>query len=288
MPEQKNEREARRMLEAFGAAGTQQFDVTLTNTEGNKTKFRRGLALGVLRHDLSALLARSDRLQENVIIRPHPTPPVFLLQLDDLDAARLQRVQPTAFLTIQTSPGSFQAWLAMKDPCGEDFTRRVRRAAGADLSASGATRLSGSRNFKAKYAPNFPRVAIVETRPGLLATPKQIAAIGLLPGPAAAPLPVRAYAPRTSGRQWPDYHKCLANAPANHSGSGPDVSRADFTFALIAQDWGFSMEATAARLMEQSGKAKENGAAYAKRTCDRAAEALSRRGPSRYAAGPKI
>ena len=282
------ESDARRMLEAFGKAGTQQFDVTLTNTDGAKTKFRRGLALGVLRHDLPALLARSDRLKENVIIRPYLAPPVFLLQLDDLDAIRLQRVQAVAFLTVETSPGSFQAWLAMKDRGGEDFTRRVRRAAGADLSASGATRLSGSRNFKAKYAPNFPRVAIVETRPGLLATPEQLAAIGLLPGPAAAPVSARAYAPRTGGRQWLDYQKCLANAPANHSGSGPDVSRADFTFALIAQDWGWSAEATAARLMEQSEKAKENGAAYAKRTCERAAEALSRRGPQNKPHHPQI
>ena len=48
------------------------------------------------------------------------------------------------------------------------------------------------------------------------------------------------------------------------------------------------METRAARLMEQSEKAKENGAAYAKHTCERAAKALSRREPQNKPPYPKI
>jgi hypothetical protein len=36
-----------------------------------------------------------------------------------------------------------------------EFARRVRRGAGADLSASGATKIAGSLHYKDKYAPDF-------------------------------------------------------------------------------------------------------------------------------------
>ena len=51
-----------------------------------------------------------------------------------------------------------------------DFARRLRKGAGADLAASGATRVSGSLNFKEKYAPAFPRVETVHASPGLVVT----------------------------------------------------------------------------------------------------------------------
>jgi hypothetical protein len=56
-----------------------------------------------------------------------------------------------------------------------------------------------------------------------------------------------------------------------HRRGQPDISRADFTFCLLALDWGFGAEETAERLMEESGKA------YARRTAGNAAAALERR-----------
>jgi hypothetical protein len=55
------------------------------------------------------------------------------------------------------------------------------------------------------------------------------------------------------------------------------VSRADFTWCLIALDWGFGVEETATRLLDESAKAQENGEAYALRTTRSAASALARR-----------
>src|SRR5207245_10018275 len=55
------------------------------------------------------------------------------------------------------------------------------------------------------------------------------------------------------------------------------VSRADFTFCLLAIDWGWSVEETSERLLEKSRKAQENGAGYAWRTAQRAAAAVDRR-----------
>jgi hypothetical protein len=93
----------------------------------------------------------------------------------------------------------------------------------------------------------------------------------------SAPPPARA--PRRSGRRgWPSYQHCVQNAPPAHGQKRPDISRADFTFCLLAIDWGWSIEQTAARLMQESVKAQENGEAYALRTAQNAAAAIERRG----------
>jgi RepB DNA-primase from phage plasmid len=55
------------------------------------------------------------------------------------------------FLTIETSPGNFPAWLALPGMEDKDFARRLRKGTGADTTASGATRVAGSVNFKDKY-----------------------------------------------------------------------------------------------------------------------------------------
>ena len=68
----------------------------------------------------------------------------------------------------------------------KDFARRLRKGAGADPTASGATRVAGSLNFKDKYAPAFPRVAIHAAQPGRLTTASELERLGLV----AAPEPV--------------------------------------------------------------------------------------------------
>jgi hypothetical protein len=46
---------------------------------------------------------------------------------------------------------------------------------------------------------------------------------------------------------------------------------------MLAIDWGFSIEHTAARLLQHSSKAREEGEPYAMRTAERAAAAIGRR-----------
>ena len=57
----------------------------------------------------------------------------------------------------------------------------------------------------------------------------------------------------------------------------PDISKADFTWCMIAIDWGWSVTATVARLMQESRKAQDNGESYALRTAQNAAAAVARR-----------
>jgi hypothetical protein len=77
-------------------------------------------------------------------------------------------------------------------------------------------------------------------------------------------------------RKWPSYARCVEGAPENRDTTGPDISRADFTWCMTAISWGWSVEDVAARLMQESAKARENGERYAKLTAKNAAAAAER------------
>ena len=114
---------------------------------------------------------------------------------------------------------SARAWLVLPGSYDKGFARRVRWEARADLSASGATRVAGSLNFKDKYAPDFPRVTIREVQPGHRATTAELDRLSLVAPPDEfAPMPP---APRFANpRIWPSYQKALDGAPRNRAGDG--------------------------------------------------------------------
>jgi len=133
----------------------------------------------------------------------------------------------------------------------------AQRGQGAHPTASGATRITGSQNFKEKYAPNFPYIRFTHIAPGLITTPEQLTRLGLL-APVEKPhaRPSRVSPTRLGNRKWPSYQRCVEGAPPNHGNTGPDISRADFTWCLAALDWSWSVEDVAACLMELSSKAR--------------------------------
>jgi len=268
--------QARRMPDAFANLEVHAFDITETNIDGYKQGFRGGQRVDQLRDWMPRLIASAIERQHNVIVRPKGAP-INLVQLDDLSRAAMERVKTAAFLILATSPENYQAWVAVHE-CDADLARRLRRGSGADPSASGASRIAGSVNFKRCYAPNFPIVEIVEVIPKHTVTRTELKALGLLAAP--DPIPARPLARDYRGqgpRQWPNYKRCLQNAPLAHHRDLPDVSRADFTFCLLAIDWGWSVEDTCARLLEESSKARENGQAYAWLTAKNAAAVIARR-----------
>jgi hypothetical protein len=115
-----------------------------------------------LRNDLSRVVARQSRWES----------PSRLSRYNDLPPEHAAGLEAVSFLTLQTSPGKAQAWIAVPasgtPDDDRDFRRRVKKAARSDLMASGSVRLAGSLNFKPKYAPDFPRVTITHAAPGLL------------------------------------------------------------------------------------------------------------------------
>jgi hypothetical protein len=263
-------REAIEMLDTFASVGAaDRFDLTFTDLAGDKVGFRSNRPIEQLRPALAGILRDAEGRRHNVIVRPR-SGPAALIQLDDLDAAAVERVRPASFLVLCTSPGSYQAWVAVSN-ADADFARRLRKGAGADQSASGATRIAGSRNYKQKYAPAFPVVTAAHVSPGLVVTRAELEALGVVAPPEKAePAIPPGRASSGSGRRpWPSYERCVQGAPPVKEGGRPDISRADFTWCLTCADWGFGVEEIAARLMQESTKAKENGEAYARRTAVR-------------------
>lgn len=267
--------EARRMLDSFASVGTTHFDVTFLDIEGKKRGFRAHQTTRQLKNSLPLLFPGLTQRQNSLVVRPY-SETATLIQLDDLKTETLAPLRDVSLLTLQTSPGNYQAWVAvagLDDP--KDFARRLRKGAHADLTASGATRVAGTVNYKSKYQPSFPTVTITRENPGRIVTSHQLDALGLVvPEPAAPAAPLRVSSFRS--RNWPDYRRCLENVPPNHSNTAPDISRADFFWSMMAAQRGWSIDAIAGRLMELSSKAQENGEQYAWLTAENATAAAFR------------
>jgi hypothetical protein len=261
------------MLDIFASVGARIFDLSITDLTGKPVKGqqRPGKSLDEMRRTIGRVLQDGERNRHNVIIRPRSTT-TLLIQLDDFDDAKAAQMDRYAFLTLRTSPGNGQVWLAVSDGPKESaeeaarrFRTRVRRAAEADQSATGATRIAGSLNFKADYAPAFPCVEITRTNPGSMTTVAALEIAGLI-APAEPPKPPASVPPSktaqlgrigTGPRHWPDYERALRGAPLKRDGSGPDRSLADFMFCKWAIERGHGIEATAEKLAEVSPKAQE-------------------------------
>ncbi len=290
-------RKALSMLSAFASVGARAFNKTILDIHGNEVQglYRGNRTLEELSHTIDRDLQQAEHNQHSIVIRPLFKTPV-LIQLDDLDSAKAERLACHAFIIFRTSPGNdgtgnYQAWVAVQDaPAGEagkHFARRLRKGNGADTTASGSTRIAGSRNFKLKYQPNFPRIEITHTNAGHVTSMFALEFAGLVapreeprpPRPTANALPSRrtGFALRPRWKRWPSYQMCLAGAPESTSRPGnPRRSAADFTWCRTAIEWGWSVEATASHLMEVSTKAQENGESYAALTARRAAESVER------------
>jgi hypothetical protein len=280
------------MLDTFASVGATHFDLTHIDIDGEKRGFRPTQSLAQLKNSMPKLFPGAAERRNNIIIRPI-SDKVHFVQLDDLDAAALGRVGDAAFLTLETSPGNHQAWIAvsgLKTPEEtKDFARRLRKGAGADHSASGATRVAGTTNYKRKYETDFPMVRISASTPGRIVTKDQLDEMGLVAAQEPDTVPA-AFTARTaqgksgtprprSTKVWPDYARSLAGAPPRLQGNGPDRSMADYNWCMTAIDWGWSVEDTAAKLPEVSEKAAErirlNDKGYPLVTAQNAAAAVA-------------
>jgi hypothetical protein len=264
------------MLSLFASVGAHHFDVTLKDERTGETLFDRGRTINGLTNSLPSLLSRAVLEQIDIIIRPLSKTP--LIQLDDLTPASIEKVRGVSFAIIETSRGNFQAWIAVLDAT-EDTARQLKKAIGADANASGAVRVCGTRNWKTEHAPDFPTVRLIESQPGRTTTPTELQAVGLLKEteePQATPPRAPLFFP---SRTWPDYARCLRDAPTRHGSEEKDTSRADWQFALIAADRGFTAQEIATEIMNLSDKAKREGLKYAERTAQRAFESVMNRKP---------
>ena len=246
------------MLSAFTSVGARMFDLSFTDLAGSPVKGlqRPGRSPGEMRRTIGRVLVDARRNQRNVIIRPRSAT-ALLIQLDDFTVEKVAEVEQFAFMTVCTSPGSYQVWLAVLDgpqesdrQAARQFRTRVRRGTGADQSATGAVRIAGSLNFKAKYAPSFPTIEIARLEPGKMVTTVAFEEAGLLapqdqepasqPRASVPPPTPRQRAQASGPRHWPDYQQSLRGAPLKGDGTS-DRSLADFMWCKWAIQRGHSM-----------------------------------------------
>jgi len=211
------------MLDTFVGSGANAFDVTFLDIDGEKRGFRASQTARQLRTSLPQLMPGLQERQQNIIVRPRSDKVTFV-QLDDISRRQVDALTPVACLVLKTSPGNHQAWVAVSDIADDakDFARRLRKGVGADLTASGATRVAGTPNFKRKYEPSFPMVKILHAAPGRVASPAQLEGMGIV----AAPEPVHVavatpFRVSSAGRSWPDYERCVLGAPMKHGENRP-------------------------------------------------------------------
>jgi hypothetical protein len=247
------------MLDAFTSTGAERFDLTFLSLEGKQAGYRGAVPTDALRRTLPSMIESADRRSESVIVRPHSERTSFV-QLDDLDREAARHLKAVAFLIEETSPDSYQAWLALPSHGRDadlDLLRRLRKGSGADASASGATRVPGSRNFKSKYAPTFPLVTIVHVTPGRFTSREALEALGLIGKlePVEKPAARQAYR-STTGGAWPSMEIALRGADRKANGA-PDRSDADFRYALTCISWGRAPHEIVARLSTESARASE-------------------------------
>jgi len=245
--------DAVRMTEAFLSVGTKRFDLSQTGIDGVGHGYRPNLNEGAMRLMLPYWIPQCWMLGQNLILRPRREAGRAFAQLDDLGGERLGAVRPVAFLCVETSPGNFQAWVAIKAGSAGDI-KRLKHGVGSDARANGSVRIAGSPNCKRRYAPDFPVVRTAGLQPGCVVTPQHLEELGLMrdPAPAAAVCP-RAFAQTRRG--WPDYSRVLRGAPRKHDGTA-DRSKADYMWSKWALERGYIEAEVEAKLFEVSEKAR--------------------------------
>lgn len=262
-------------VEAFASVGVERCFLICVNAENKAVGRGRYCSIEELRENIAKTLQRGEERQRSLVIKPNHGP-VPLFQLDDLDASVMQTVKPAAFLVLCTSPGRYHGWFAVRDG-DKEFWRRVKKKTGSDKCSAGASRISGTLNFKEKYAPSFPRVYTVHVAAGLVVSQADLEALGVV-APAEPPSVGKSGGCGSVGSRrptrFPDYQRCLDGAPDAASHPGKDRSAADDFWCKLALEWGWSEADVSAELMVRSDKAKQKGEAYARRTVEAAALAV--------------
>lgn len=179
--------EAQCMVALFLSVDRAAFDLVLADKGEHAVEEIRDLEADSLFERLPGLLVRADLDALNLMIRPRPWPaahPVALLRLDELNAARMERVRPFSFLVLATGPDLYQCWLAVAK--GDSRSAALWRRIGVTPRIGGAdpVRLSGSRivgSMASSVDGDAERVLLVEGSPGLVTPLWELEEKGLLP-----------------------------------------------------------------------------------------------------------
>ncbi len=277
-------------VELFASVGAVEFGVTLLHDPSPSKEKRRDyevMSADELRARMPQLLEFNQREQRcrgqieqpySIVVRPEGKR--VLWQTDDATQETCDVLRPVAFAIVETSPGSFQAWLAIDDELSEEESKtarerllRVVERTGANGGSFGALRWPGSRNQKPtrKQADGSqPIVRIVHCEMGRVTTIAELDRLGLLAPPVvrATTSNFKIYADKVP-TTWPSWEQELGYSKAKKDGT-PNRSEADFRWCRTAFRWGWSEMDIATKLCDVSTKARDETAHYINRTVNAA------------------
>jgi len=175
--------EAELMVALFQSVDRNTFDLTQATAQ-RVVEHTPGMDPRVLMERMSTILKEAEEQGCNVMIRPHgqgrPNEPV-LLRVDNLDGGGLAKLQPYAFLTLETGVHVYQCWFAVVVGPARGALRKLSPAARMS-GAKGDALLAGSKLFGQQQVANTNvRVRLVSGEMGLVNGLGQLESKGLLP-----------------------------------------------------------------------------------------------------------
>lgn len=282
-------------VEAFESVGVEMFKAVFVGIyplKGDAEKLGSepkqkdvSFAAADLRARIPEYIKRNREQNCNVAVRAWGA----LIQVDDCNAEILERLKPFAFYAEETSPGNFQAWLALPrsyvgvdgkiNSAGKGIRRRLldkfkENGELANGGAYGSTRLPGTFNIKEKYQPDFPQIRVTHVALGRIVTPDELDRAGLLASVEKKTVLRETVARSTSSKlptRFPDYNEFL-NRKLVAGGDRADRSSADIAFACRALRLGWSKEDVISELDRRSEKAQGRKDGYSTKTVESAAD----------------
>lgn len=267
--------QARQLIDAFESVGASEFQAVFLEAQPLDRQPRclgdeRGSAARMRARSL-AFIERSERQRQSVSIRVWGG---AIIQVDDASHALMARLLPFSFYACETSPGSYQVWLALAPEIGEEGRKAVRErllrmfksmeGETANGGAFNAVRLAGSLNAKQKYRQSFgefPRVKLLHVALGRLTSSLELEHAGLLAPP--LPKPAAPAASPFAGKLpsgWPDIREYRARkwkAGENR----PDRSSAEAAWVGAAYRLGWPEHMIVAELerITEKGRGRRDG-----------------------------
>jgi hypothetical protein len=273
-------REAVMGLWAFQSVGVESFRSVLKCEQTMGALFDATDDCVSFEQNISSYLRRSEDAHASLCVRPHGN---HLIQIDDCDRAVLDRLTPFSFLTVETSPESYQCWLALpgeaaseRDSVRERLLRGIATT-GANGGAYNSLRFPGSRNFKSCHeSVGFPLVRALTVEMACFVTASELKAADLLPPvpPPCSPGSTSRCVDKSPVR-FPSWERELARASRKADGQ-PDRSRADYCWCLLALRWGWSEQEVKDELRRVSAKAATAPRHYVETTVKRAVQVAYR------------
>jgi hypothetical protein len=270
-------------LEAFKSVGTESFFSMYKCEATGKLIYEFTRSAERFENELHTYFLKSECEKVSFCVRPEVD---HMIQLDDLTEADVNLFKPFSFLSVETSPGNFQSWIALDAASAarryeirQQLLRKLAGLGGVDKSASGSLRFPGFRNFKNKHKDaGFPRVKVTAVDLGNRVSESTLATADLLLPPPVLHPPVYEASSKfnhssRSPTVFPSWEReCISLTP----NGAVDRSKADFRWCMIAFDWGWSEQAIMAELRRVSPLAAKASLRYVERTVRNAIEKVNR------------